>query len=455
MVATLFACIAFQLNASMLSPALVTMQRELATTSASIAATQTAFFTAAALFSLFLPRFGDLVGRRRVLVGMLLLMTVGCVISALATNVTVVFIGRLLQGVSGPTVPLCMVMLRALVQNPKLYGFLMGLIAAVNGGIAGFDALAGGYLATNFGFAAVFWAMAGVAALATLLVRLLAGESSAHQSMPMDWLGAFVLVVALGTLLVAANDLGKLSGANLRLVIPLLVVSAVAFALFWRIESRRAHPLVYPSQLKERATWAVVGTAFLTLCGVFAIMNGIVPALAQEPGVGMGLSAEETSLWVLTPYAIAGLLAGPLSGRLAATVGYRTILRIGLIGSAALTFVFAINVPAHSKAVLLVLAVAIGVTYAGMANIMLNGLGVVLSPQDRPGSLPGLNTAGFNLGAALSFVAIYGVQTAFTATGNTVREGYVAALVAGAVIIVGALAMSLFIPRPVAAEIGG
>jgi MFS family permease len=68
MTALLAACVAFQLNASMLSPALVTMGQELKTDQAVIGLSQTWFFTAAALFSLFLPRLSDIVGRKKVLV---------------------------------------------------------------------------------------------------------------------------------------------------------------------------------------------------------------------------------------------------------------------------------------------------------------------------------------------------------------------------------------------------
>ena len=43
---------------------------------------------------------------------MLGLMAVGCVIAALAPNIAVLFVGRIIQGVSGPVVPLCLIMLR-------------------------------------------------------------------------------------------------------------------------------------------------------------------------------------------------------------------------------------------------------------------------------------------------------------------------------------------------------
>lgn len=453
MIALLVACLAFQLNASMLAPALVTMEGALNATASEIAATQTAFFTAAALFTLFLPRLGDLIGRRRVLIGMLVVMAVGCVIAALATDVTMLFIGRLIQGVSGPVVPLCLIMLRHVVKEPKVYGTLLGVVTAVNGGIAGVDALLGGYLATNHGFQSIFWVMTGVAIGAALLVRMLANESTAAVRGRMDWIGSALLVVSTGAMLIAVNELGKLGDADATIVIVLAAVAVASFWLFWRVQGRSTHPLVSIPQLKERATWTMVTTSLLTLSGVFAVMNGIVPALAQDPHVGLGMTAEETSWWVLMPYAIAGLLMGPLTGRLAATVGYRTMLQVGLAGTVVGLALFAMNAGTDSRLVLLLLSIAVGVTYAGIGNIMLNGLGVVLAPKESPGSLPGLNTGGINLGAGVSFVVIYAAQTAFTPAEGHSLSGYIAGMVAGAIILCAALAMSFLVPRPTGAEL--
>ena len=172
MAALLAACVAFQLNASMLSPALVTMGKELHTDQAVIGLSQTWFFTAAALFSLFLPRLSDIVGRKKILVGMMVLMAVGSVIAALAPDVTWLFVGRIIQGVSGPTVPLCLIMLRSAVSNPQKYGTLMGLITAVNGGVAGVDSFVGGYFAEHYGFRSIFWLMVVLAVVATALIAV-------------------------------------------------------------------------------------------------------------------------------------------------------------------------------------------------------------------------------------------------------------------------------------------
>ncbi len=447
MTALLVACFAFQLNASMLSPALRVMAKELKTTDDVIGLTQTVFFTAAALFSLFLPRLGDMIGRRKLLTGMMALTAVGCVLSALAGmtgSVELLFVGRVIQGVAGPTVPVCLIMLRVAVPDPKRYGTLLGVITAVNGGIAGVDALAGGWLAQNFGFGSVFWTMAVIAALAAVAVAFLTDESLVPGDHRMDWSGTISLVVAVGALLTIFNELAKLSNANFWLVAGLFLLAALSAVAFWIQEDRTSQPLVATVYLQSRSTWALLLTTTLTMTGVFAVMNGLVPGLAQDTDYGPGLSPDVVSFWTLTPYAIAGLLMGPVSGTLAGRFGYRKVLRVGLLGTViGLGAIFVIS-PSATPVLLLAVNVFVGITYAGMSNIMLNGLGVVLSPSDNPGYLPGLNAGAFNLGAGISFAILPAVSVAL---GNGLG-GFQGAVITGLVLLALAFASSLLIPAP-------
>ena len=447
MTALLVACFAFQLNASMLSPALRVMAKELKTTDDVIGLTQTVFFTAAALFSLFLPRLGDMIGRRKLLTGMMALTAVGCVLSALAGmtgSVELLFVGRVIQGVAGPTVPVCLIMLRVAVPDPKSYGTLLGVITAVNGGIAGVDALAGGWLAQNFGFGSVFWTMAVIAALAAVAVAFLTDESLVPGDHRMDWSGTIALVVAVGALLTIFKELAKLSNANFWLVAGLFLLAALSAVAFWIQEERTSQPLVATVYLQSRSTWALLLTTTLTMTGVFAVMNGLVPGLAQDTDYGPGLSPDVVSFWTLTPYAIAGLLMGPVSGTLAGRFGYRKVLRVGLLGTViGLGAIFVIS-PSATPVLLLAVNVFVGITYAGMSNIMLNGLGVVLSPSDNPGYLPGLNAGAFNLGAGISFAILPAVSVAL---GNGLG-GFQGAVITGLVLLALAFASSLLIPAP-------
>ena len=447
MTALLVACFAFQLNASMLSPALRLMAKELKTTDDVIGLTQTVFFTAAALFSLFLPRLGDMIGRRKLLTGMMALTSVGCALSALAGmtgSVALLFVGRVIQGVAGPTVPVCLIMLRVAVPDPKRYGTLLGVITAVNGGIAGVDALAGGWLAQNFGFGSVFWTMAVIAVLAAVAVAFLTDESLVPGDHRMDWTGTIALVVAVGALLTIFNELAKLFNANFWLVAGLFLLAALSAVAFWIQEDRTSQPLVATVYLQSRSTWALLLTTTLTMTGVFAVMNGLVPGLAQDTDYGPGLSPDVVSFWTLTPYAIAGLLMGPVSGTLAGRFGYRKVLRVGLLGTViGLGAILAIS-PSATPVLLLAVNVFVGITYAGMSNIMLNGLGVVLSPSDNPGYLPGLNAGAFNLGAGISFAILPAVSVAL---GNGLG-GFQGAVITGLVLLALAFASSLLIPAP-------
>ena len=453
MTALLAACVSFQLNASMLSPALVIMGKELGVDQGVVGLTQTWFFTAAALFSLFLPRLSDSVGRKKVFIAMMALMGVGSLISALSPNVGWLFVGRIMQGVSGPTVPLCLIMLRSAVPDPKQFGTLMGLITAVNGGIAGIDSFIGGYLAQNHGFRSIFWLMTVLAIVVTLLVVFLAVESRPSEGARMDWTGVVCIVVAVGALLTALNQAPALLTAfdwgTLSLAIVLLVVALVGFGAFWRVEGRAPQPMVETSQMRQRSVWAPLLTTTLTMTGLFALINGIVPGFAQAAAPGFGLSATHMALVILTPYAVLGWIIGPFSGWLAPRLGYTRVLRLGFIGSlAAIAFITFLGL--HSLWLMILGAILLGIAYAGTVNIMLNGLGVLLSPRGNPGFLPGMNAGAFNIGAGLSFLVLPAV---LVGVGGQTVGTYTVVGIVGLAITACAFAVSFLIPKPSEADV--
>lgn len=452
MAALLAACTAFQLNASMLSPALVTMAQELRTDEVNVGLSQTAFFTSTALFGLFLPRLSDIVGRRKILIVMLVGMTVGAVVAALAPNMAILMLARAIQGISGSVIPVCLLMLRSEITDKRRYGTLMGVVAAVNGGIAGVDALVGGFLATHSGFRSLFWVITGVGIVATLLVLKFAPESRPSSNVKMDWVGVLPLVLAILFLQLAVNETGKIDKANWIHIALFIMAGLISGIVFWRVESRTAEPLASPTLLKQRSTWAMVLTTILTMTGVFATINGVVMSLAQNTSVGFSLQADAASLLLLTPYALMGWAVGPFAGRLAPILGYLTILRIGLAGTILGILVLAF-MGTHSLTFLIGATVFLGMTYAGITNIMLNGLGVVLSPADNPGFLPGLNASGFGLGAGLSFAILPAVQLAASVNGAVTIDGYSLSMLVGAGFTGAALAMSLVIPKPTSAEV--
>lgn len=448
MTVLLTAAIAFQLNASMLSPVLATMARELGTDEATVGLTQTVFFTGGAMCGLFLPRLSDIVGRRKILVIMLAVMSLGGFMAAFAPNITVLAIARALQGISGPTIPMTLIILRSQVRDQVRLGTLMGIIAAVNGGIAGIDVIASGWMAEHLGFRSVFWLIAIVGAIATFVVALWAPESKPSDNVKMDWVGAAILVISVFSITMAANEAGKAAAANWALVAGLIVFGLAVFAGFWKWENKHDQPMVAPKYLARRQTWGLLLTTVLTMTGVFAAVNGVAISLAQNPDAGFGLPADLASLMLLTPYALIGWLVGPFAGRWAPRIGYSRLLRIGNASSAVLLLVLALA-GSTSKVVLIASVVLLGITYAGIGNIVLNNLGVVNSPADNEGFLPGMNSAAFNLGAGISFAVLPVFMVAGSPAGSDSAAGYTTAFIVGAIILGLSVATSFFIPKHV------
>lgn len=448
MIALLMACMAFQLNATMLNPVLVTIAHSLNSTEATIGLSQTAFFMSAALFSIFIPRLSDIVGRREILFFLILVTTIGGILSAMTPNIEIYFISRIIQGFSGPVVPLCLLMLHAEVKDPKRYGMLMGVITAVNGGIAGIDAFLGGYIATHYGFRPVFWFIAAVGLITLPFILKGVKETKPSVGQRMDWTGVFFLVVTLAGFLIAFNEAGKISHANWGIVGISIVIAIAAFFIFIQIEKRVKEPLVTVAHLKQRSTWGLLLTTVLTMTGIFAVVNGLVVSFAQNSDIGFGLTANKTAIYLLAPYALIGWLVGPLMGKLAPLFGYNRILRLGLIGSI-LGIVLLMMLGLSSLPILIAGTLFVGVTYAGTANIMLNGLGVVLSPEENPGFLPGMNAAAFHIGAGLSFALL----PAMLVVTSDLFQGYGNGMLLGLAITVVAFLVSFLIPKPVNAEV--
>src|ERR1700733_3017409 len=94
----LLGVIAYQLNASMVAPAVPEIARKLGTTPDQVGISQTLFFLVGGITGVVLARYSDHAGRRRVLIFSLAAMSVGTVMAMLAPNVMVLDAGRLLQG---------------------------------------------------------------------------------------------------------------------------------------------------------------------------------------------------------------------------------------------------------------------------------------------------------------------------------------------------------------------
>jgi len=408
--ALLFGVIAYQLNASMVAPAVPEIARRLGSTPAQVAISQTLFFLMGGISGVVLARYSDHVGRRKVLLYSLIAMCVGTILAMLAPNVLVLMIGRLLQGACGATFQITYLIMREML-TPRQFGPALGLVTAVSGGVGGADQFLGGLFSDHWGFRSIFLFILIVGIAAIILSIAYVPESTAATPGRMDWPGAAALSAALICVNIGVNRGGSHRWADPAAAF-LLLAALGCFVIFWFVEKHRANPLISIRHLKSRQVWPIVSTTLATLTGVFAAINFTVIVFSQDHHVGYGMSATASSLMFLSPAAFIGLMSAPVSGWLAPRIGWRVLMWSGLSLCGA-TLMVATQLLDHKWVVCAAFSL-LGVFYNGLTLTAINGLGVILSPKDSFGSLLGLNGACFGIGAGLGIAIVAPVAAAGT-----------------------------------------
>ena len=400
MVAALVASvISFQLNATMLGPAIRDINTALGPDA--FASMSNYFYLSGAIANVVFIRWSDYIGRKRVLLGIMIVLCIGTVLCIVSTSLPVVLLGRVLQGGCNVTFGLAFLILRERLSGPA-FGFCCGVIASINGGVGGVDALVGGFMVDHFGYRSIFVLIlvVGLAAIVLAAKAVPADDPGRAASGRMDWVGA-----ALIALTVAGIDLflaqGGHSGWSSPIALGFIAAAIVALVGFVVVEKRVAKPLVDIDEIRSRYAWPLLVVTVLCLASFTMALSYIIPSIAENDEVGFGASAEMTALLFLTPAAVAQLISAPLIGRLAVRIGFVTVLRAGLIGAVPIGALLAIF--AFDRNVVILLIPVLGFAFGGVAGTALSVLGVMQARADEPGSLPGLSNAAFGVGSSLGF----------------------------------------------------
>jgi MFS family permease len=270
-------------------------------------------------------RWGDVVGRRRLLLGGLLLHTLAAVASGLAPSLAWLVAARVAQGLGGA---IMMVLSLALVGDtvpPHRTGRALGLLGTMSAVGTALGPPLGGFLLAGFGWRAVFLASVPLGLAALLLTR---SQVPADRPAPagvrkgMDLPGTLLLAGALTLYSLAVTvGHGRFGWSNGLL----LLAGAVGAALFGWVEARAAAPLLPLAMLRERALGAnlVAGALVATVLTTTLVVGPFYL------GGGLGLDPARVGLVLSAGPVVAALTAAP-AGRLADRYGPQRLTAVGL-----------------------------------------------------------------------------------------------------------------------------
>lgn len=437
------AVIAFQMNGTMLTPAIRAINEEFGPTA--YGSMSTFFALSGAIACIALIRWSDYVGRKRVLVGVMAVLCIGTVLCVVASSLEFLVAGRILQGAGNITFGLAFLLLREHLSLAA-FGTCCGLITSINGGVAGVDTLLAGVMVDRFGFRSIFVLslVVAIAGLAFVWRSVPADPPARPAAGRMDWWGAALLALAVTGINFAVRSAGS-DGWLSTTALAWIGASIAALAAFTVLDSRIAHPLVAIVHMRSREVWPVIVVTILCVGSFMLAVIYIVPALAEDTDAGFAETATVTALLFLAPAAIIQVLSAPLAGRLGARIGFVPVLRAGIACSLVVVALFALLM--QHKNLVIALTLVLGITFMGVTLTALSALGVVQSPDAEPGALPGISNASFGIGISLGFAWAGPVVGAGTTA--SFANAFWACAGLGAI----ALAFSLILrPKPVAVD---
>ncbi|MET7617508.1 MFS transporter [Streptomyces sp. NPDC005408] len=445
LLAMVLAVLGYQINATMLSPALPDVIERLGTTTAAAGLSQTLFFLMAAIGQVTLARLSDQRGRKPMMVVCAFVLIAGNLLCVFAPNIEIFIAGRILQGMSAAMFTLAFLTLNQLL-TPAGFGKAAGIVTAVNGGLAGIDAIAGGQIADTIGFRGIFVCSTLIAVAGLFGVRKYVPDvPPTTADARFDSRGIAALSIGLTGILVGLAQ-GASWGWASPLTLGFLLGGLAALVLFVVSQKSAANPVIDIEVLASRRAWPLLITTVCTLGGAFGAVALTIPLFSQDARVGLGLSAVTAAVLFLTPIQLIGVISAPLTGRLGPKIGWRRIVVTGAVANFAI-FVFATFFLNNAWTLVASLA-ALGVTYGGFMLTGLNGLAVTTAPKDKPGSLSGLNGACFGIGASLGIAIASAMITAGSDAQGPTEAGYQHAMYAALTLLAIGVVTSLLIQRP-------
>jgi len=416
------------------------ISEDLDTTVAGVQTAITVFLLVMAVLMIPCSKLTDRWGRKRCLIGGLIIYGIGALVSALAPNLGVLIVGNsILEGVGTallipPVYILATLYFDDLTSRARAFGRISGM-----GGIgAAAGPLIGGLITTAISWRAAFVFQVLVVATIVVLSRRIDDPLPPDPTSPFDPLGAVLsavgmLFVVLG-ILQADND-----GALMAVLVAVGATILTWFFLHIRSRERAGRePLLHRAMFRNRTS----NLALLTQNIQWLLLMGTSFVVAVFLQTVRGYNAIETG--VVFTAATIGVLATSLGAeRFAKRRSQKLLISAGFVVTLVGIGVLLALVGASSRAVafapgLLLIGLGLGLMLTPSVNIVQSSF-----PEDQQGEISGLSRSISNLGSSFGTAIAGTILVSDLASGN---DTYILAMIVLAGFAVVGLLASLRLP---------
>jgi EmrB/QacA subfamily drug resistance transporter len=436
--------ISYALLQSLVVPALPQIQNSLHTSESAVGWVLTAYLLSASVATPIIGRLGDMYGKERLLMIVLLMLAFGTLISAIASSLWLMVLGRVIQGAGGGIFPLAFSIIRDEFPNERVPGAI-GLVSSLLGIGGGAGVVFAGIVTQNLSYHWLFWFPLATILFTAYLTRRYIPESPVKTPAEINYRAAGLMTLGISGVLLSITETSTWGWGSAK-TLGLLALGMVLIAAWVREELDSREPLIDMRMMAIRGVWTTNTVAFLIGVGMYSSFI-LLPELVQEPastGYGFGASVTVAGLFLL-PATIAIVVVGQLAGVLERRIGSRGAL-IGGAMFALASFVLLIADRSQQGEIYVaagLLGIGIGLSFSAMANLIVQNV-----RREQTGVATGMNAVTRTLGGA------FGGQLAATllasnlgAAGIPASSGFTMSFLMCLTALAAALGFAVAVPR--------
>jgi EmrB/QacA subfamily drug resistance transporter len=288
----------------------------------------TAYILASTIMLPVYGKVGDLIGRKSLFIGAIVLFIAGSVVGGLAQDMTWLITGRAVQGLGGGGLMILAQAIIADVVPARRRGRYMGIMGGVFALSSVAGPLLGGFFTEGIGWRWAFWMNVPLGVLAIASAALFLHLPHPDRARPrLDVTGMALLALTSTGLVLTTTWGGTTYAWDSPLIIAMTLATLVAAVALVLVERRAEEPVMPPHLFRDR------NFKLTTLAGLI-IGISMFGALAYLPTyLQMVTGADATKAGFLMIPMMAGLLVTSIiAGQLVSKTGRYTYLPI--IGSA-------------------------------------------------------------------------------------------------------------------------
>jgi len=390
------------LDTTIMSVAAVDLQETLHTSVSDLQWIVNGYALMFAALMLAFGTLGDRWGRKKVMLGGVIVFIGGSIFGALAPNTWSLVAARGVMGIGAAACePGTLSVLRQVYPERGTRARAVGWWAAMAGLALAMGPVIGGILVGLGGWRAIFWFNLAAGIVVLYAARSVVPESADPETGAKNDVAGFVLgPVALGTI-VFAIIIGETAGYLSSKVLTLFAVGIVTLGLFIFAESRSKAPMLEVKYFRRPPFSGSLTVAFATYFGVFSIF--FLTAIYLQ--VVLSYSAFRLAV-LFIPMALAMILASSFSGRWVADKGARTPVSFGCIiaGGGVLLTDLALTGEGHFVPLVLSLTMA-GVGF-GIAVVPITTVALSALPARHSGMAASATTTTREVGTVIGVAAL-------------------------------------------------